>query len=489
MAGVEAAFLGIDVGTASSKAVLVSDRGDVLASAQRPHGSASPRPNQFEHDAEAIWWGDVRALIAELGPAAGGARGICVSGIGPCALITDEEGDPLRPAILYGIDGRATEEIETLTAALGEEAIEERCGNRLTTQSVGPKLAWLERHEPEVRRRARRWHSCSSFVARRLTGRHVLDHYTASTAEPLYDVAAHTWWDRGWEAAAPGLTPPDLAWPGDVVGTVTARAAGETGLAEGIPVLAGSIDAVTEGDGVGVREPGDTVVMYGSTMFLIQVLDRRRRHPGLWANDGTRPGRFSLAAGMATSGLVTTWLAGIAGADVGDLVREAGSIPAGSEGLVLLPYFLGERTPLFDPEARGCWLGLTIHHTRAHLYRSVLEGVAYGVRHNLEAMAEAGPPSRRLVAVGGGTRGDLWTQIVSDVVGLPQEVRAVTIGAAYGDARLVAEALGVDTAAWNPIVHLVRPDAANRERYEERYQAYRRLYPLLAEEMHRLSRS
>ena len=253
-------------------------------------------------------------------------------------------------------------------------------------------------------------------------------------------------------------------------------------------MLAGSIDTVTEGDGVGIREPGDTVVMYGSTMFLIQVLDRRRRHPGLWANDGTRRDRFSLAAGMATSGLITTWLADIAGAGIGDLVGEAASIPVGSEGLLLLPYFLGERTPLFDPDARGCWLGLTIHHTRAHLYRSVLEGVAYGVRHNLEAMAEAGAPPQRLVAVGGGTRGDLWTRIVSDVTGLTQEVRAVTIGAAYGDARLVAEALGVDTSAWNPIANLVRPEPANRERYEERYQSYRRLYPLLAGEMHRLSR-
>lgn len=489
MAGVDAAFLGIDVGTASSKAVLVSERGDLLASAQRPHATSSPRPDRFEHDAQAIWWADVVALIAELGADAGGTRGICVSGIGPCALVTDEAGNPLRPAILYGIDGRATKEIDALTGTLGDDAIEERCGNRLTTQSVGPKLAWLARHEPEVWRRARRWHSCSSFVAHRLTGRHVVDHYTASTAEPLYEIGTRSWWSGGWEAAASGLAPPDLAWPGDIVGTVTAGAAARTGLPEGIPVLAGSIDAVTEGDGVGVREAGDTMVMYGSTMFLIQVLDHRARSRGLWANDGTRPDRYSLAAGMATSGLVTTWLAQISGEDVGDLVREASAVSAGSEGLLLLPYFLGERTPIFDPDARGCWLGLTIHHTRAHLYRSVLEGVAYGVRHNLEAMAEAGAPPRRLVAVGGGTRGDLWTRIVSDVVGRPQEVRAVTLGAAYGDARLVAEALGVDTAAWNPIVNLVEPDPASRERYEEGYRAYRRLYPLLAEEMHRLART
>ena len=231
------------------------------------------------------------------------------------------------------------------------------------------------------------------------------------------------------------------------------------------------------------------MVMYGSTMFLILTVARPTIHPGLWASSGRTPGTFSTAAGMATSGLVTTWLAGISGAEVGDLLAEAGRVPPGSDGLVLLPYFAGERTPVFDPEARGCWLGLTLRHGRGHLYRSVLEGVAYGVRHNLEAMREAGGRPERLVAVGGGTRGNLWVQIVSDVTGLAQDIPATTLGASYGDARMAADAGGVDTMAWNPVIERVEPDRATAGRYDELYGVYRRTYVALRADMHLLARS
>jgi xylulokinase len=482
-------FLGIDVGTGSSKAVIADERGQLIASASRPHATASPYPGWFEHDAEATWWDDLVSLTRELLAQVPGEciEAMCVSGIGPAVLVADAGGRALRPAILYGIDTRAEAEIEQLTETLGEQALLTRTGNILTTQAVGPKLLWLARHEPDVWERTRRWYSASNWLVGRLTGDYIIDHYSASTSDPLYDLAAHTWWAEGWERAAPGLEAPRLAWPDEVVGELRPDAAEQTGLATGTPVLAGTIDAMAEAYSVGVRDVGDTMVMYGSTLFFIQAVADPPSHPGLWAASGRTDETFSIAAGMATSGLITTWLSNLSGADLGRLAQEAAVVPPGSDGLVLLPYFAGERTPVFDPRARGTWLGLTLHHTRAHLYRSVLEGVAMGARHNFEAMTEASATPRRLVAVGGGTRGNLWTRITSDVTGVAQDVPTTMIGAAYGDARMAADARGVDTGDWNPVGERIEPDPSLAAVYDELYGIYRRTYEALRDDMHRLS--
>ncbi|TDC60916.1 xylulokinase, partial [Streptomyces hainanensis] len=194
---------------------------------------------------------------------------------------------------------------------------------------------------------------------------------------------------------------------------------------------------------------------------------------------------------MATSGAVTGWLRELTGAEYGTLVAEAAAVAPGAEGLLMLPYFAGERTPLFDPDARGLVLGLTLRHGRGHLYRAALEGTAFGVRHNLEAMAEAGGAPSRLVAVGGGAR-ELWTRIVSDVTGRPQQVPRHTVGAAYGDAFLAAVGTGraaePDIAEWNPVEQVVEPEPEVHEGYGELYRLYRELYPATREAAHALAR-
>ena len=484
-------LLGIDIGTSSSKGVLATPAGEVLATAERPHELSLPRPGHAEHDAEAVWWADFTAICRELlerAPAPPSA--LCVSGIGPCLLAADAAGRPLRPAILYGIDTRATEEIEELTARYGEEAIAARGGSLLTTQAVGPKLLWLQRHEPETWAATERFLMASSFTVLRLTGEYVLDHHSASQCDPLYDLAAGGWAEDWAAEVAPGLELPRLVWPAEVAGTVTPAAAEATGLPAGIPVAAGTIDAWAEAASVGVREPGDTMLMYGTTLFIVAVLEAVRRHPALWATTGVLPGTHCLAGGMATSGALTGWLRRIAGDEPYErLVAEAAEIPAGSDALVVLPYFAGERTPIFDPDARGTILGLTLSHGRGHLYRALLEGTAYGIRHNLEALDEAGGAARRLVAVGGGTRGGLWTQIVSDVTGRPQEVPAQTIGAAFGDALFAGLAAGLvdPRAEWNPIAATVEPDVATGALYDELYGIYRELYPATAAQAHALA--
>lgn len=487
-------YLGVDIGTSSSKGVLVTSSGEIVARAQRGHATANPRPGWFEHDAEAIWWRDFTALARELATATDGKTlaGIGVSGIGPCLLPADAHGIPLRPAILYGVDTRAIDQIGELEAEFGAEQIRARGGSPLTSQALGPKIAWLRQQEPEIYARTRMLLTAPSYLVNRLTGRYVLDHHSASQCTPLYDLTAQDWNHTWSEHVAPGVALPELAWPTEATGVVSAEATTETGLPAGTPVTAGTIDSWAEATSVGMNRPGDVVVMYGTTMFLIEVTDGIATHPGLWSTTGVREGSYTLAAGMATSGSITDWLATLTTGDFATLTREAAQSPPGAGGLLLLPYFAGERTPLFDPHARGGILGLTLAHTRGDLYRAILEATAFGVRHNLEVMTEAvgaaGLP-RRLVAAGGGTKGDLWPRIVSDVTGRPQQIPTETVGACLGDAMLAANATGnaPEPASWNPQAGMISPDDARRELYERRYRDYLAFYRSTAEIAHRLA--
>jgi xylulokinase len=483
-------LLGIDIGTASSKAVLATPDGRIVARAERAHGTSMPQPGWVEHDAEVTWWGDVVALCAELVPTAPGRiAGVGISGIGPCLVPCDADDRPLRPAILYGVDTRAEREVEELTERLGADEILRRAGSALSSQAIGPKLMWLARHEPDVWAATRRWHMANTFVATRLTGTWALDRHSASQCDPMYDLAAQDW-NHAWvDVVAPGLQLPPLAWPGDVIGEVHREGAAATGIPEGTPVVAGTIDAWAEAVSAGVRAHGDLMVMYGSTMFLVLVANAPSCDASVWTTAGVDPGSLTLAAGMATAGSLTGWLRDLSGGPAFDeLLAEAAATRPGADGLLVLPYFAGERTPILDPNARGTIIGLTLRHTRGHLYRAALEGIAFGVRHNLETLAPEGDV--RAVAVGGGTKGSLWTQIVSDVTGRCQEVPTETIGASYGDALLAAEGVGLIPArsSWAQPAALVEPDPDRSCAYEQLYTLYRGLHPATREFQHALAR-
>ena len=274
---------------------------------------------------------------------------------------------------------------------------------------------------------------------------------------------------------------------------VTPAAAAETGLPVGTPVGAGTVDAAAEAVSVGVVAPGDMMLMYGTTTFFILVTPGPVRQRSMWSTAYCMPGVYDLAAGMATTGALTRWLRDLlTGADYSALTQEAAAVAPGSAGLVVLPYFSGERTPIQDPDARGVIAGLTLAHGRGHLYRAMLEGTAYGVRHNLEAIAALGADVRRVVAVGGGTRSRLWLQIVSDVTGVAQELPVQTIGAAYGDAFLAGWAAGLvpgvsGLAQWVRPGEVILPDAGRARGYEPYYRVYREMYPATSAQLHRLA--
>ena len=492
MVGVVDLLLGIDMGTGSTKGLLVDPSGAVVASETVTHSMQLPRPGWAEVDAEAMWWREIcdisRALTVQVPPGSAVAA-LCVSGVGPCLVLCDDTLRPLRPAILYGVDTRASAEIEMLTEELGADAILERAGTVLSSQAVGPKLEWVRRHEPDVFARATRWYGSNSYIAAKLTGEYVMDHHTASQCDPLYATREFDW-NAPWAQRICGHLPlPRLVWPSDVVGTVHEAAAEATGLPPGTPVIAGTVDAYAEAFSVGVRRPGDRMLMYGSTMFLVQIIDSYFSDPVLWTTAGVERETLALAAGTSTAGSLVRWLQAITGgAPFETLMAEAEAVPPGSEGLAVLPYFAGERTPVFDPDARGVFAGLTLRHGRGHLLRAAYEGISFGVRQILERFDDA-QEATRTVAVGGGLRNPLWAQTLTDVTGRPQLVPEQAIGASYGDALLAAIGVGLvapDTD-WAKIASEITPDPVNNALYDDLYPAWRELYPTTKDLVHQLA--
>ncbi|WP_299736704.1 FGGY-family carbohydrate kinase [uncultured Roseobacter sp.] len=480
--------LGIDIGTYETKGVLVDHDGRVVAQAARGHKMLVPQAGWAEHQPEEDWWGDFvfvcRAILEESGVAAAQIKAVACSAIGPCMLPVDSSGTPLMNGVLYGVDGRAVAEVRELTNRIGAETIIARCGNALTSQSVGPKILWLKRHRPEIYANTAHILTSTSFLVQRLTGEVVIDHYTAANFSPLYDVATQSWVDDLADDILPLDKLPRLLWSDEIAGHITAAASEETGLAVGTPVTAGTIDAAAEAFSVGVDQPGDMMMMYGSTIFIILCAANPVSDPRIWYAPWLFAGEHASMAGLATSGTLTHWFRDHMARDLDAaeafpaLAEEAASSPPGANGLLLLPYFSGERTPIHDVNAKGALFGLNLTHTRGDMYRALIEGIAYGTRHVTDTFAELGQKPTRLLAVGGGTKNRLWLQATSDITGIDQVVCDKTIGASYGDAFMAALAIGAvsrgDIAQWNPVSEFIeaRPDAA----YEENFALFRRLY-------------
>ena len=493
-------YLGIDIGTFESKGVLVDAEGAVVASASRPHRMLVPEPGFAEHRPIEDWWDDFtaisRKLVADSGVRPEAIRAVGASAIGPCMLPVDAAGAPLMNAVLYGVDTRAATEIEELTARIGEDVLLDRCGNALTSQAVGPKILWLKRNRPEIFARTAKILTATSFLVHRLTGAFVIDHYTAANTIPLYDVARQAWdFSLAPDLVDPRLLP-DLAWTTEIAGRVTPEAAAETGLAVGTPVIAGSVDASAEAFSVGVLDPGDMMLMYGSTIFIIMITAERVRDARLWYAPWLFPGEHASMSGLATSGTLTHWFRDTLARDLDPatamvaLAAEAAAKPPGARGLVLLPYFSGERTPIHDPHAKGVLFGLNLTHTRGDIYRALLEGIACGTNHIFDTYREAGQEPRAILAVGGGTKNRVWAQAPSDVSGRTQIVREKTVGASYGDAFLAALGVGDvkkdDIRRWNPVATEFVADQQNADVYRRQYGVFRDLYRQTRDLMRRL---
>jgi xylulokinase len=488
--------IGIDVGTSSSKGVACLADGTIVATARLEHAVATPHPGWFEHDADGVWWAGLvaicQALRADLGRKVSVAA-VAVTTCGPCLVPVDHAGRPLRPGILYGVDTRARAEMAAFEMAVGDRAIRRLSRMPLTSQSVGPKIAWVVHNEPDVARRTATWHTATSYLVARLTGTAAIDHHQASYFGPFVDARRRAWDDRyGAGLDLPGRLPP-VRWASEIAGRVTADAAAATGLALGTPVLVGTSDGPMEALAAGATKPGVVAIAYGSTTTLTSVGVRPRRRSRLWQSEGWAVDGPMVGAGLATSGAIVSWLrrefarelpdrTGARGADaLGILAAEAEASPAGANGLLALPSFGGALAPFDDPLARGVLVGLTPAHTRADVHRAILEGIAFGVRQILEAFEADGISVDELRAAGGGTLSAAGVQIVSDVTGRAQTIPRDAVGAASGAAFLAARAVGLVPAGdqqpdgWFVPARRIAPEPRHAAIYERRYALFRRL--------------
>ena len=259
-------------------------------------------------------------------------KAIGCSAIGPCMLPVDVDGNALMNGVLYGVDNRAAAEVDELTSDIGEDVLLQRCGNALTSQSVGPKILWLKRNHPDLFAQTEKIHTSTTYIVQKLTGRAVIDHYTAANFSPLYDIEAQEWTTALTDKIVGPDMLPDILWSSDIAGTVTSKSAELTGLAEGTPVLTGTIDAAAEAISVGVASPGEMMIMYGSTIFIIMPTAKPVSDARLWYAPWLFQGQHACMAGLATSGTLTHWFSGsvcegiVAGRSVPDFGAGSGFI-------------------------------------------------------------------------------------------------------------------------------------------------------------------
>ncbi|HEX4246299.1 MAG TPA: FGGY family carbohydrate kinase [Pseudonocardia sp.] len=486
-------LLGIDLGTTSTKAVLVHPVRGVVAEQSRPVALHSDHVGHAEAD-PAVWWRNVGALVpallAEARVPAGEVAGVATSGMVPAVLPLDSLGRPLRRAILQN-DARAGAEIADIAAKLGDLDVAARTGSALTQQSVAPTLAWLSRHEPDTHAATATVAGSYDWLARALGARpHVERNWAMESG--LYELDGRPFVPMFEAGGVEERLLPEVVDPGGRVGEVSAEAAAHTGLVAGTPILVGGADHVLSAFAAGLREPGDWLVKLGGGGDILAVtetafVDRRlyldaHPAPGLWLPNGC----------MSTSGSLVRWLATLTGEE--DLVSLGERAATRRPGEVLcLPYFLGEKSPLHDPDLRGAFVGLDLAHDSADLFRAVLEAVAFGFRHHVDVFTERGVPLGGAPRVtNGGAGSPIWKQIHADVLGRPVVPVLRHPGASLGAALAAGVGVGL-LAGWHARADYLRlgepvlPDPDRVARYDDAYRTWRQLGEALAPISHTLA--
>jgi xylulokinase len=411
-------FLGIDVGTTGVRAGVLDEGGRVLAEASEAWKHGAPRAGWAEADAES-WWAAVARACRSVTERVGAERidAVAVVGQAPTAVLVDTSCRPLRPAILW-LDVRASEEARALDAALGPGRAEAIGGNRMHAYFLGPKLAWLRAHEPAALDAASWVLQSHAFIGMQLTGRAACDASTAMLCAPLFDARTGAWSEEGARAAGvPARLLPPIVRAHDVLGGVTRDAAAATGLREGTPVVAGGGDFAACALGAGVVEPGDACLMLGTAGNLLLPMRDARFDARLLNSHHVGCEHWLVLAGTLC-GAALEWFRGAfaPGVPWESLESEAASVPPGADGVVVLPYLQGERTPIWDESARGVFSGLDLHHGRGHLYRALIEGIALSFRHSSGVAAEHGVRLREVVATDGAARSPLLRQALADAL-------------------------------------------------------------------------
>ena len=491
--------LGIDIGTTSTVGILIRPPDAVLAMASRPVTLHSDHPGWAEEEPE-DWWSNLCAIVPELirdaGVAPADIAAVGVSGMLPAVVLLDGDGRPLRRSIQQS-DGRCGREVAELLQDIPENAFIEQAGNGINQQLVSAKLRWIERHEPEVFARIATVIGSYDYINWRLTGERAADRNWALEAG-FVDIRTEALSDdlialsHAERAAIPPLTASH-----EVVGRVTAEAARATGLREGTPVVGGVADHIASAFAAGITEPGDVLLKFGGSADILISTEQAAPDPRMYLDYHLVPGLFMPNGCMASGGSALNWFVDhiasgekAAAAERGlsphaHLDGLAADLPAGAEGVQVIPYFLGEKTPIHDPDARGIVTGLSLNHGLAHIWRALLEGFGYAFRHHIEVFNDMGHPTRRYLASDGGASSELWMQIVADILQSPVQLLTGHPGSCLGAAWMAAIGSGL-SADWSGASAFVtqgrrvQPDPANAAVYEEGYHRFRSTYGRLA---------
>ena len=489
----EPLLLGLDAGTSSVKAVLLDLGGNLCASSSAEYPLHHLRSGWVEQDPEDWWQATGKAIREVLAKVEHGPEriiGLAISSQAPTLLPLDSSGRPLRPAIIW-MDRRAEAESVRLTEVLGAEEIHRITGNRPDAFYVAARLLWLRNHEPEILKQTWKFAQVNGYLNYRLTGQLTVDPSHAVLMQ-MRDYATGEWSKALCSAC--GVDPaqfPEVMESHHIQGEVTAEAAKATGLKAGTPVMAGIIDSPAAALEAGVAEPGIAVEMTGTSTVVIIPNDRGLTEPALIAMPHALPGIHLLLGAMVSSGGSLRWFqdqfAQVTDpesrtASFDQLTKEAAGIEPGSQGVIFLPYMMGERSPIWHTNARGVFFGLSLATPKAALVRAIMEGAAFALRHNVETAQRAGAEVREMRSTGGCSRSDLWNQIKADVLGMPLQLTRAAVGSPFGAAILAGMGAGAfpDIRKSLPeMVHLDRrfePNPANHEKYTQIYRVYRNIY-------------
>lgn len=492
-------LMGIDISTTSAKALIMDEQGTVLSIGSTPQTLSQPYPLWSEQNPLDWWEGVVQAIreaLAKANLTGQDIQAIGLTGQMHGLVMLDKQGDVLRPAILWN-DQRTQAQCDFITERIGAERLIQLTGNRALTGFTAPKILWVQEHEAEIYARCEQILLPKDYIRYRLTGAYAMDMADGS-GTLLMNVAERSWSSEVLAALTiPRAWLPPLYEGTEITGTISAEASQLTGLAVGTPVVAGGGDQAAGAVGMGCVSPDKIGVTVGTSGVVFAPLSHYAYESAgrLHAFCHAVPNQWHFMGVMLSAAGSLQWyrdtLAPHSSFD--ELLAETASIPAGSEGLFFLPYLTGERTPHPDPNARGAFIGLTARHTRAHLTRAVLEGVAFGLKDSFSLIAQTGLPEQYEVRIsGGGAKSPIWQQIIADILGAPLVNINTTEGGAFGAALLAAVGYGaypsVESACESTIQIGQRVEvSAATERYQASYSVYQALYHALKSSYERIA--
>ena len=493
-------LLGLDISTTSAKALLIDAGGDVVGSSSTPLSLSTPKPLWSEQDPD-DWWDGIQAAVAQVlkssNVGAGEIAAIGLTGQMHGLVMLDEKDQVIRPAILWN-DQRTGHQCDEIRGRLGKENLIQITGNDALTGFTAPKILWVQQNEPEEWARCRQILLPKDFIRFKLTGAYAMDR-AGGSGTLLFDLKKRSWSEQVLSALhiPTEFLPPTYEGP-EVTGVISPSAAAVTGLKAGTPVVAGGGDQAAQAVGVGAVEPGIVALTLGTSGVAFASTETALVEPEgrLHAFCHAVPDRWHFMGVMLSAAGSLQWyrdsLAPKTPFD--ELIDEAEQVSPGSEGLLFLPYLTGERTPHPDPLARAAWVGLTIRHERPHITRSVLEGVAFGIKDNFALIKQSGLGKIEQVRIsGGGARSAIWRQIIADVLNVELVTVNTAEGAAFGAALLAAAGAGIYESIYEACRSAIKvtgqtiPDPQFNSTYEEYYQLYRDLYPALAPEFKAIS--